>query len=612
MDKIVILDFGSQTTQLIGRRIREFGVYTEIVPGDAPLTCTVLDGAKGIILSGSPSSVYDEGAPVPDPAVYNTGLPLLGICYGLQRITADHGGRVEPLPEREYGGVKVTLDAAVLAKLPCSAGGGKAAAFIAGFTGSTAGAAPVAAAPSAAIPATTVAATTATASPAATSPAATAAAAPAATATSAAIPATTVAATTASPAAAAKPAASALAAAQNISFTAWMSHGDSLAQLAPGFIKIGTSAHGFPAVLVHENKVWFGLQFHPEVTHCEHGREILKAFALDICGARPEWTMERYIEEVRSNLAQRVGKNPVLLLISGGVDSTVAGALLLKTLDPDQVHLMYMDTGLMRKNETQIVSANLERLGAKHLHIIHCEKEFLSTLSGLIDPEEKRRAIGDLFISIQEREVARLGLPDSYFLAQGTLYTDLIESGKGVGKKAHVIKSHHNVRSPLVEAKRNAGRIIEPLDRLYKDEVRALGRLLGIDEDIVMRHPFPGPGLAVRILGEVTREKCDILREADHIYIQELKRRGLYDQIWQAFAVLLPIRSVGVAGDVRKYGWVLALRAIVSEDGMTADVYPFPMKDLLEISTLITNTVKDIGRVTYDISSKPPATIEWE
>ena len=612
MDKIVILDFGSQTTQLIGRRIREFGVYTEIVPGDAPLTCTVLDGAKGIILSGSPSSVYDEGAPVPDPAVYNTGLPLLGICYGLQRITADHGGRVEPLPEREYGGVKVTLDAAVLAKLPCSAGGGKAAAFIAGFTGSTAGAAPVAAAPSAAIPATTVAATTATASPAATSPAATAAAAPAATATSAAIPATTVAATTASPAAAAKPAASALAAAQNISFTAWMSHGDSLAQLAPGFIQIGTSAHGFPAVLVHENKAWFGLQFHPEVTHCEHGRDILKSFALDICGARPEWTMERYIEEVRSNLAQRVGKNPVLLLISGGVDSTVAGALLLKTLDPDQVHLMYMDTGLMRKNETQIVSANLERLGAKHLHIIHCEKEFLSTLSGLIDPEEKRRAIGDLFISIQEREVARLGLPDSYFLAQGTLYTDLIESGKGVGKKAHVIKSHHNVRSPLVEAKRIAGRIIEPLDRLYKDEVRALGRLLGIDEDIVMRHPFPGPGLAVRILGEVTREKCDILREADHIYIQELKRRGLYDQIWQAFAVLLPIRSVGVAGDVRKYGWVLALRAIVSEDGMTADVYPFPMKDLLEISTLITNTVKDIGRVTYDISSKPPATIEWE
>lgn len=562
MDKIVILDFGSQTTQLIGRRIREFGVYTDIVPGDAPLTCTVLDGAKGIILSGSPSSVYDEGAPVPDPAVYTTGLPLLGICYGLQRMTADHGGRVEPLPEREYGGVKVTLDMAAVTAATTAA----AAAFLAGFPGAAAGNSGAAGSGGAAN----------------------------------------------GTAASAAAAASTASAGQERSFTAWMSHGDSLAKLAPGFIQVGNSAHGFPAVLIHETKPWFGLQFHPEVTHCEGGREILKAFALDVCGAAPEWTMERYIEEVRENLAQRVGKNPVLLLISGGVDSTVAGALLLKTLDPDQVHLMYMDTGLMRKNETEIVSANLNRLGARHLHIIHCEKEFLSALKGLTDPEEKRRAIGDLFISIQEREVARLGLPESYFLAQGTLYTDLIESGKGVGKKAHVIKSHHNVRSPLVEAKRNAGRIIEPLDRLYKDEVRSLGRLLGIDEDIVMRHPFPGPGLAVRILGEVTREKCDILRDADDIYIRELKRRGLYDQIWQAFAVLLPIRSVGVAGDVRKYGWVLALRAIVSEDGMTADVYPFPMKDLLEISTLITNTVKDIGRVTYDISSKPPATIEWE
>jgi GMP synthase (glutamine-hydrolysing) len=317
----------------------------------------------------------------------------------------------------------------------------------------------------------------------------------------------------------------------------------------------------------------------------------------------------------------------VLLLISGGVDSTVAAALLLKTLDPDQVHLMYMDTGLMRKDETKTVKTALERLGTKHLHIIYCEEEFLGALKGLDEPEAKRKAIGDLFITIQEREVTRLGLPDSYFLAQGTLYTDLIESGKGVGKKAHLIKSHHNVGSPLVDAKRKAGRIIEPLDRLYKDEVRRMGRILGIDEEVVRRHPFPGPGLAVRILGEVTKEKCDILREADAIFIEELKRRrapsiaregsykqnvSLYDEIWQAFAVLLPIRSVGVAGDARKYGWVLALRAIVSADGMTADVYPFPVEDLLEISTRITNTVPDIGRVTYDISSKPPATIEWE
>jgi GMP synthase (glutamine-hydrolysing) len=549
VDKIVILDFGSQTTQLIGRRVREFGVYAEIYPGDAKLTPAMMDGAKGIILSGSPCSVYDEGAPAPDWAIYDSGLPLLGICYGLQRMTADHGGRVEPLAEREYGAVRVTLDTSFLED---RSGGGKAAAFLRDLDEGNPD----------------------------------------------------------------RHVSSARNSRRRVvsEFTAWMSHGDSLSALASGFVQIGISAHGFPAVVVHGEKPWFGLQFHPEVTHCQKGSTILSNFAIGVCGAKKEWSMAKYVEDVRSDLARRVGKQPVLLLISGGVDSTVAGALLLKTLDPELVHLMYMDTGLMRKDETRIVKANLERLGAKHLHIVHCEEEFLSALSGLSEPEAKRKAIGDLFITIQEREVARLGLGGAadYFLAQGTLYTDLIESGKGVGKKAHVIKSHHNVRSPLVEAKRDAGRIVEPLDRLYKDEVRALGRLLGVDEDVVRRHPFPGPGLAVRILGEVTRAKCEVLREADHLYVSELKKRGLYDDIWQAFAVLLPIRSVGVAGDVRKYGWVLALRAIVSEDGMTADVYPFPMKDLLEISTLITNTVKDIGRVTYDISSKPPATIEWE
>jgi GMP synthase (glutamine-hydrolysing) len=328
--------------------------------------------------------------------------------------------------------------------------------------------------------------------------------------------------------------------------------------------------------------------------------------------------MEQYLEQLTQTLRERIGTSPVLLLISGGVDSTVAGALLLKGLDPEQVHLMYIDTGLMRKDETETVRTALERLGARHLHILHGERAFLSALQGVTDPEAKRKIIGDLFIRLQEQEVSRLGLPEAYFLVQGTLYTDLIESGKGVGTKAQLIKSHHNVGSPLVKAKRDAGRIIEPLDKLYKDEVRRLGRLLALDEELVYRHPFPGPGLAVRILGEVTPEKCALLREADALYIRELKKRRspsgrrLYDEIWQAFTVLLPIRSVGVAGDVRKYGWVLSLRAVVSSDGMTAEVYPFPMKDLLEISTLITNTVKDIGRVTYDISSKPPATIEWE
>ena len=563
MDKILILDFGSQTTQLIGRRIRDLGVYTEILPGDAALSDEALYGdkgntLKGIILSGSPESVYtDEGA-IPDKRIYGLELPLLGICYGLQRMTWDLGGKVEPLPKREYGRIGVT----VTAEKANEADFGRTLKFLAGFD--------------AGIPLSGIIAD------------------------------------------AAPPRAGNQAPAFSAAFTAWMSHGDTPTRLAPGFREYGTSGTGYPAVVAHTQKPWFGLQFHPEATHTERGLEALAAFVFGVCGCVRGWSMEKYVEEIRASLPVRVGENPVLLLISGGVDSTVAGALLLKTLDSEKVHLMYMDTGLMRKNETETVSANLKRLGAKNLHIIHCETEFLSTLKGLEDPETKRKAIGDLFIKVQEWELTRLGLPDSCFLAQGTLYTDLIESGKGVGKKARLIKSHHNVGSPLVEAKRRAGRIIEPLDRLYKDEVRVLGRLLGIDEDIVRRHPFPGPGLAVRILGEVTREKCEILREADSIFIDELKKRcgpsgnSLYDEIWQAFAVLLPIRSVGVAGDVRKYGWVLALRAITSADGMTADVYPFPAKDLLEISTLITNTVKDIGRVTYDISSKPPATIEWE
>jgi len=541
MDKILILDFGSQTTQLIGRRIRDLGVYTEILPGDAALTPEILmPDVKGIVLSGSPESVYGDGS-APDKKIYDCGLPLLGICYGLQRITHDLGGKVEPLPKMEYGRIEVRIKEQLTKRKESgelsSGNNEKITLFLKGFKNS---------------------------------------------------------------------------------FTAWMSHGDTLTCLAPGFVEVGTSGTGYIAVAAHEEKPWFGLQFHPEVTHCEGGDEILGAFVFGVCGCGAEWNMEHYIEELSQSLKDRAGENPVLLLISGGVDSTVAGAVLLKTLKSEQVHLMYMDTGLMRKNETSIVRANLEKLGAKNLHIIMCEDEFLSALKDKEEPEEKRRIIGDLFITIQEREVARLGLADNYFLAQGTLYTDLIESGKGIGKKAHVIKSHHNVASPLVDAKRKAGKIIEPLDRLYKDEVRKLGRYLGVDEEIVGRHPFPGPGLAVRILGEVTREKCAILREADAIFIEELKlRRGpsgnsLYNEIWQAFAILLPIRSVGVAGDVRKYGNVLALRAITSADGMTADVYPFETRDLLEISTRITNSVKEIGRVTYDISSKPPATIEWE
>ncbi|MDR2536169.1 MAG: glutamine-hydrolyzing GMP synthase [Treponema sp.] len=541
MDSILILDFGSQTTQLIGRRIRDLGVYTEILPGDRKLTDADLANVRGIILSGSPASVYSPDGAVPDRRIYTQGVPLLGICYGLQRMNKDQGGTVEALPQREYGGVEVTVSIPPTNHL-----------FFAAFDRSILLSDIIARQ----VPAKSEAST--------------------------------------------------------VSFMSWMSHGDTLTHLAPGFREYGRSSTGFPAVVLHESQPWFGLQFHPEATHCERGIEIIAAFVFGVCACKPEWTMEQYIETVRTSLAEKVGNSPVLLLISGGVDSTVAGGLLLKTLQSDQVHLMYIDTGLMRKNETLTVKDSLERLGAQRLHILHCEDEFLEALKGVEDPEAKRKIIGDLFITIQEREVCNLGLPESYFLAQGTLYTDLIESGKGIGKKAHLIKSHHNVGSPLVEAKRKAGRIIEPLDRLYKDEVRRLGQLLSLEESVIRRHPFPGPGLGVRIIGEITKEKCAILREADAIYIEELKRRGLYDEIWQAFGVLLPIRSVGVAGDLRTYGWVLALRAITSADGMTAEVYPFPIKDLLEISTLITNTVKEIGRVTYDISSKPPATIEWE
>ena len=539
MEKVLILDFGSQTTALIGRRIRELGVYSEIVPGDCDLASVNLDGVKGLVLSGSPESVYAAGAKV-DQSVYSCGLPLLGICYGLQRMTADLGGVVSPLPKREYGPVPVVFKAAGKAgEMPPSV-----AAFFARLppaliqpTGGN-GDDPV--------------------------------------------------------------------------FTAWMSHGDTLTALAPGFVQCGTSGTGYPAIVYHREKPWVGFQFHPEATHCEYGNELLGAFVFGACGARGGWSMENYLGELREEVRLKAGNKTVLLLISGGVDSSVVAALLLKSLQPEAVHLMYVDTGLMRKNETEEVEAALKKLGAKHLHIIRAEDAFLAALAGKEQPEEKRKIIGDLFITIQEREVARLNLPPDYLLVQGTLYTDLIESGRGVGNKAHVIKSHHNVASPLVAALRREGRIIEPLEKLYKDEARALGRLVSLDETIIGRHPFPGPGLAVRILGEVTKEKCAILREADALYIAELRKRGLYDQIWQAFAVLLPVRSVGVAGDERHYGYVLALRAVTSADGMTADVFPFPPKDLLEIAALITNTVRDIGRVTYDISSKPPATIEWE
>lgn len=516
MDSILILDFGGQTTQLIGRRIRDFGVYSEIAAGDSVLSEVLHDGIKGIILSGSPWSSWEENTPRPDPAVYACGLPVLGICYGFHQLTMADGGDVKPLPHREYGRSRVMPRG----RNPL-------------FTG---------------IPE---------------------------------------------------------------DFLSWMSHGDSVVALGDSYELIAESENGVPAAAAHMNLPLWGVQYHPEASHCEYGMQLLENFACGICGAKKEWTLEQYVDQEKKRLAEHAAGRDVLLLISGGVDSTVAGALLLEALPQDRVWLMYIDTGMMRQGESEEVAMNLKALGARNLLLIDAKDRFLKPLEGIEDPEKKRKIIGDAFIRVQEEEIAR-HLPDGYLLAQGTLYTDLIESGQGVGNKAHVIKSHHNVGTPLVQAKREAGELLEPLEKLYKDEVRRLGELLGVSKDIVNRHPFPGPGLAIRILSDITFEKLEILREADAIYISELKERGLYDEIWQAFSVLLPVRSVGVTGDARDYGFVLGLRAVVSRDGMTADVYDFPTKDLLEISAKITNTVKQVGRVVYDISSKPPATIEWE
>jgi GMP synthase (glutamine-hydrolysing) len=517
VDKILILDFGSQSTQLIGRRVRQLGIYSEIVPGDLPFDRADLAGVRGIILSGSPASVYEPGAPEVDRRFYGLGVPVLGICYGLHRMATDHGGRVAPLCHKEYGRARVDVIAAdpLFARVP----GG--------------------------------------------------------------------------------------------SFVSWMSHGDTVAVTPKGFGVIARSEGGLPAAFSDgAGKMW-GVQFHPEASHCEHGMAVLEAFAVDIAGARREWSMEAFLRSEREGLARRLAGRPVVLLISGGVDSSVVAALLLASLDHDAVHLLYVDTGLMREGESAEVMAGLEQIGARHLHTVDASERFYAGLAGIEDPEQKRRIIGDLFITVQQEEIRRLGIAD-YWLAQGTLYTDLVESGKGVGSKANVIKTHHNVHSPLVEELRSRGRIVEPLAALYKDEVRALGLALGLKRAIVFRHPFPGPGLAVRILGEVTREKCDLLRRVDALFLSELRSRGLYDRIWQAFCILLPIRSVGVSGDARRYGWVVGLRAVASLDAITADVYPFEARDLIEISSLITNRIPEVGRVVYDVSSKPPATIEWE
>ncbi len=508
---ILVLDYGSQYTQLIARRIREAHVYCEILPCTAPLEQIRSRNPKGIVLSGGPMSVYDPGAPQVEPGLLELGVPVLGICYGLQVMAQVLGGRVERAERREFGPAELIIDR----------GNGL-------FEG---------------LPER---------------------------------------------------------------FTVWMSHSDHLSALPEEFEVLAHTASAPVAAVRSRTRPLYGVQFHPEVAHTAYGREILERFVRDICGCRGLWTPEAFIEGTLRRLPQEVGQGHVVLALSGGVDSTVAAVLLHRALG-DRLHCIFVDNGLLRLGEAEEVVRTFREHFAIPLHVLQAQDLFLERLRGVVDPEAKRRLIGHTFIEVFERAIDELGVPVT-FLAQGTLYPDVIESTAFRGPSA-TIKTHHNVGG-LPERMRL--RLLEPFRELFKDEVRAVGRALGIPESILRRHPFPGPGLAVRVIGEVTPERLAILRRADAIFIEELRRWGLYDAVWQAFAVFLPLQTVGVMGDGRTYEHVVALRAVTSTDGMTADWARLPDEFLAHVSARITGEVTGINRVVYDISSKPPATIEWE
>lgn len=509
-ESILILDFGSQYSHLIARRIRELGVYCELHPCTMPLEQIQSMAPKGIVLSGGPASVYEEDAPHVDEGVWRLGLPILGICYGLQEMTRALGGEVAPSPKREYGRAELKIVA------------------MEGLFSGLSGAIPV-----------------------------------------------------------------------------WMSHGDKVLRLPDGFHPIARTGNSEFAAVADPNRRYFGIQFHPEVSHTPDGKAILNNFVLGVCGCRADWSMGSFLEDSIQRIRERVGDEIVIGAVSGGVDSTVAAALMHNAIG-ERFHGFLVDHGVMRLNESQQVMERLrDRMGV-NLSLIDASDRFLDKLRGVTDPERKRKIIGNTFIEVFEDQAKRLG--DARFLLQGTLYPDVIESISFKGPSA-TIKTHHNVGGLLENMKLE---LIEPLRELFKDEVRALGLEMGLDEESVYRHPFPGPGLAIRILGEVTLESLELLRQADAIYIEEIKRAGLYRNIGQAFAVLLPVRSVGVMGDSRTYDQVIALRAVETTDYMTADWFEFPPEVLKRISNRIINEVPGLGRVVYDVSSKPPSTIEWE
>jgi GMP synthase (glutamine-hydrolysing) len=510
MNTVVILDFGSQYTQLIARRVRELGVYSEILPYNAPLEKILALQPKALIFSGGPASVYAKSAPMPDARLYTLNLPILGICYGLQVIAKHFGGKVELAKAREYGRANLIIKQDGKANLLFK---------------------------------------------------------------------------------------------QVPNSTVWMSHADKVTVLPAGFDIIAESDNSELCAVAycHDGKQIFGLQFHPEVHHTVYGKQILANFLFDIAHLSPDWSPQNFIELQIEKIRQTVGKERVICALSGGVDSTVAATLVSRAIGK-HLKCVFVDNGLLRKNEAKEVKAALSGLGL-NLKVVHAARLFLSRLERVIDPEKKRKIIGKTFIEVFESTISR-----EKFLVQGTLYPDVIES-VNVRGPSQTIKTHHNVGGLPKNMKL---KLLEPLRELFKDEVREVGKLLGVPDSILRRHPFPGPGLAVRVIGAVSQERCDILREADRIFIEELKAADLYDKVWQAFAVLLPIQTVGVMGDNRTYEHVVALRAVNSTDGMTADWSELPHDFLAKVSNRIINEVRGINRVVYDVSSKPPATIEWE